>query len=369
MRKPCGCRKREEQERRKRTNEMDKLLEMTRKFPTQYWNDSCSIAELTYAIDRGATGATTNPVIVKGVLDKELDTYRDYIKQLISSNPSASEDEIAWIVIEKMAIDGAKLLEPLFDPKAGTGRISIQTNTKNFNNAEKLLEQAVYFSKLAPNMHVKMPATSAGIKAFEEATYRGVSINATVSFTATQALAVGEAVERGLARREKEGLDNSELNPVCTIMVGRLDDWLKHVTDRDNLAIDPCALDYAGIACVKKAYKIFKEKGYKTKILAAAYRSHLHWSEFIGGDMIMTIPYKYQQRFNKSDVEVKSRMENDVDPYYMEQLLKLPDFVKAYDAMPVAEFDTYGAVNVTLEQFASGYDDLVKIIRKFMIKY
>ena len=348
---------------------MDKLLEMTQKFPTQYWNDSCSIKELTYALERGATGATTNPVIVKGVLDSELDSYKDYIKQLISEHPHASEDEISWMIIEKMAIDGAKLLEPLFDTDKGTGRISIQTNTKYFNNAEKLIEQAVYFSTLAPNMHIKMPATSAGIKAFEEVTYRGVSVNATVSFTATQAIAVAEAVQRGLDRRTKEGLDNSKINPVCTIMVGRIDDWLKQVVEKENLAIDPCALNYAGVACVKKAYKVFKEKNYKIKMLAAAYRSHLHWSEFIGGDMIMTIPYKYQKRFNESDVEVKARMDNPVNPDYIAELRKLPDFVKAYDHMEIKDFDTYGAVNVTLEQFAGGYDDLVKIIRKFMIKY
>ena len=348
---------------------MDKLLEMTQKFPTQYWNDSCSIKELTYALERGATGATTNPVIVKGVLDSELDSYKDYIIKLVAEHPHASEDEISWMIIEKMAIDGAKLLEPIFDTDKGTGRISIQTNTKYFNNAKKLVDQAVYFSGLAPNMHVKMPATAAGIEAFEEATYLGVSVNATVSFTATQALAVGEAVERGLARRTKEGLDNSKINPVCTIMVGRIDDWLKQVCEKQNLAIDPCALNYAGIACMKKAYAIYKEKGYKTKMLAAAYRRHLQWSEFIGGDMIMTIPYKYQKRFNESDIEVKSRIDDPVNPDYIAELRKLPDFVKAYDHMETKDFDTYGAVNVTLEQFAGGYDDLVKIVRKFMIKY
>ena len=342
---------------------------MTQKFPTQYWNDSCSIKELTYALERGATGATTNPVIVKGVLDSELDSYKDYIIKLVAEHPHASEDEISWMIIEKMAIDGAKLLEPLFDTDKGTGRISIQTNTKYFNNAKKLVEQALYFSGLAPNMHIKMPATAAGIEAFEEATYLGVSVNATVSFTATQALAVGEAVERGLARRAKEGLDNSKINPVCTIMVGRIDDWLKQVCEKQNLAIDPCALNYAGIACMKKAYEIYKDKGYKTKMLAAAYRSHLQWSEFIGGDMIMTIPYKYQKRFNESDVEVKSRIDDPVNPDYIAELRKLPDFIKAYDHMDVKDFDTYGAVNVTLEQFAGGYDDLVKIVRKFMIKY
>jgi len=349
---------------------MDKLLEMTQKFPiTKYWSDSCSIHELTYAIERGAVGATTNPVIVKGVLDKELDSYRDYIAQLVKENPTSSEDEIAWIVIEKMAIDGAKLLEPLFDPKAGTGRISIQTNTKYFNNAEKLVEQAVYFNTLAPNMQVKAPATSAGIKAFEEMTYRGVSINATVSFTATQAIAVGEAVERGLKRREAEGLDNSEINPVCTIMVGRLDDWLREVADKKNICVDPNALHYAGIACVKKAYKVYKERGYKTKMLSAAYRTPLQWLEFIGGDMIMTIPYKNQVPFNGSDFEIKARMDDEVDAYYIKELRKIPDFIKAYDEMSIPEFDIYGPVNKTLDQFAGGYDDLVKIIRKFMIKY
>ena len=348
---------------------MDRLAEMTKKYKTQYWNDSCSIDELTYAIERGATGATTNPVIVKGVLEKELDRYRGDIINLINQNRTDSEDEIAWKMIEKMAVDGAKLLEPLFDPKTGTGRISIQTNTKYFNNTEKLVEQAVYFNSLAPNMQVKAPATSAGIRAFEEMTYRGVSINATVSFTATQALAVAEAVERGIARRTKEGLDSSNLNPVCTIMVGRLDDWLRSSADKKNLSVDPCAFHYAGIACMKKAYGIYKEKNYRTKLLAAAYRSHLQWSEFIGGDVILTIPYKYQRRFNESDIEVKPLMDQEVDPYYMRELRKLPDFIKAYDEMAVEEFDSYGAVNVTLDQFAAGYDDLVKIIRKFMIKY
>jgi transaldolase len=346
---------------------MDKLLEMTRKFNTQYWNDSCSIKELTYAIERGATGATTNPVIVKGVLGSELDSYQDYIQNLISANKTKSEDEIAWIVIEKMATDGAKLLEPIFDPKMGIGRISIQTNSKYFNDAEKLTEQAVRFSALAPNMQVKMPATAAGIKAFEEATYRGVSINATVSFSATQALAIGKAVERGLNRRSAEGLDNSEINPVCTIMVGRLDDWLKSVVEKENIAINPNALNYAGVACVKKAYQVYKKEGYRTKVLSAAYRTPLHWTEFIGGDMIMTIPYKYQQRFNNSDIEVVSHINEPVDSKYINELMKLPGFVQAYEDMAVEDFDKFGPVLVTMNQFLNGYDDLVRIIRKFML--
>jgi len=348
---------------------MCKLKEMTEKFPTRYWNDSCSVKELKYAIERGATGATTNPVIVKQVLEKELDAYSDYISGLVGSMRNASEDDIAWTVIEKMAVDGAKLLEPVFSPKDCKGRISIQVNSKYFRNSEKMVEQACHFATLAKNMQVKAPANAAGIEAFEEMTYRGVNVNATVSFSYTQAMAAAAAIERGLKRREAEGKDVTDMGPVCTIMIGRLDDWLKRVVERDNIAVDPCALEYAGIACAKKAYKEFREKGYRTKLLTAAYRSPLHWTEFIGGDMVLTIPYQYQVRFNDSDFEVQSAIENEVDPRYIDQLMKLPDFVKAYEKMDVEEFDTFGPVNITLSQFLKGYDELIIIIRRFMVRY
>jgi transaldolase len=152
-------------------------------------------------------------------------------------------------------------------------------------------------------------------------------------------------------------------------MVGRLDDWLKNAAEQADISIDPAAFLYAGIACVKKAYRIYKEKAYRTRLLSAAYRHHLHWSEFIGGEMTMTIPHSFQLRFNRSDIEMKARINDEVNPFYISELRKVPDFVKAYDEMDTEEFNDYGAVNVTLEQFLNGYDDLVKIVRKFFIRY
>ena len=346
------------------------LYEMATTTATDYWNDSCSIKELEYAIKRGAVGATTNPVIVRSVLKSELDLYKNRIKELIKEMPSATEDDIAWKLNEEMAIAAAKLLEHIFvDSKGQKGRISIQTNTKYYRNPELLAKQAIYFDTLAPNMQVKMPVTKAGIEAFEEATYNGVSINATVSFTVPQAIAVAEAVERGLKRREAEGHDTSKMHPVCTIMVGRTDDWLKEVANRDDIIVDPECLEWAGVAVMKNAYRIFKERGYRTQLLAAAYRNHHHWSAFIGGEMAETIPYNWQVKFNSSNVKVENRIDEPVNPKYIEQLKTISDFIKAYepDGMTVEEFDNYGAVNRTLLQFAQGYDELVSIIRSFMI--
>lgn len=338
---------------------------------TDYWNDSCSVEELTYAIEQGAVGATTNPTIVLGVLKKEMHLWHDRICQLIQAHPTWSEDQITWKLIEEMAARGAELLYPVFEREKGLkGRISIQTNPAYFRNAEAILQQALYFNQLAPNMQVKIPVTKAGIQAIEEATYYGVNINATVCFSVPQALAVAEAVERGLDRRAAAGQNVSGMSPVCTIMIGRLDDWLHVLEKRDNIVVAPGHADWAGIACIKKAYGVFKELGYRARLLAAAYRHHLHWSELIGGDIVLTIPYEWQKLFNASDVKVKERFHNPAPPEIVDTLYeKFTDFRRAYDVggLSIDEFDSFGPTVRTLRTFISSYHDLVAVVRDFLL--
>src|SRR3954453_135522 len=305
-----------------RTDVKSPLHETVTTTATDYWNDSCAIEELTYAIEHGATGATSNPTIVGEVLQKEMPLWRDRIGELISGNPHATEEEITWLLIEEMAVKASQLL-------LGKGRLSIQTNPKLYRDADRLVEQGLRFASLAPNMQVKVAATRAGIPAIEELTAQGVTVNATVCFTVPQALAVVAAVERGLERRG--AID--DMAPVCTIMVGRLDDWLELAAAQEGTLLTPGVVNWAGIACVKRAYPIYKERGYRTRLLAAAYRNHLHWSELIGGDVVLTIPYKWQRLFNASDIEVRPRFDDPVPEAIVEELYaKLPDFRRAYDA-------------------------------------
>ncbi len=338
---------------------------------TDLWNDSCSQEELRYAIEHGASGATSNPSIVTGVLKKELLLWKDRILAWIAESPAATEVDIAWKLNEEMAVAGGSLLQPIFAATRGKkGRISIQTNGQYYRSAKLLTEQALHFDTLAANIMVKIPATQAGITAIEESTYRGVNINATVCFTVAQALAVAEAVERGLRRRESEGKENDHLTPVCTIMVGRLDDWLKIVTDRQGLVPNPEILEWAGVAAMKRAYGIYRERGYRCRLLAAAYRNHYHWSEFIGGDIVLTIPHKWQQRFNQSKVRVEERMSKAVEPAIVRELQDLyPDFVRAYEpgGMNAEEFDDFGATRRTLRTFIADYSKLLSLVRDFMI--
>jgi transaldolase len=343
---------------------------MTQTTPTCLWNDSASTSELTYSIEHGAVGATCNPVIVLGVVRKEMSHWAPVVDRLIAGHPTATEDQVAWMLVEEVSKNAARLLKPIFDKQAGrNGRLSIQTDPRLYRDTEAIVEQAVRFSHLAPNMIVKIPVTAAGVAAIEEATYRGVSINATVSFSLPQCIAVAEAVERGLSRREREGKEVSSISPVCTIMVGRLDDWLKVVADKEDVVVDPGCLEWAGVAVFKKAYTVFRQRGYRIRLLSAAFRNHMHWSELIGGDVVVSPPYNWQVRFNASDVEVVSRIDRPVDPGTLDALDKhFVDFRRAYseDGLSVAEFDSFAPTRRTLRQFIAATADLDALVRDFL---
>ena len=347
------------------------LHEMTQTTPTCLWNDSAAIDELTYSIEHGAVGATCNPVIVVAALKKEMSLWINRIRALIDEHPPATEDQIGWQLVREISLKSAALLKPCFDLHKGrNGRLSIQTDPRLYRDSRAIVEQAEEFSRLAPNMIVKIPVTSAGIPAIEEATYRGISINATVCFTLPQCIAVAEAVERGLQRREREGQEILSMGPVCTIMVGRLDDWLKVVVEKERITIDPGYLEWAGVAVFKKTYHIFRQRGYRMRLLSAAFRNHMHWSEFIGGDVVISPPYAWQVRFNASDVEIKPRIDNPVDPKIIAALSKkVADFRRAYTegGISIDEFNSFAPTRRTLRQFIAACGDLNSIVRDVLI--
>jgi transaldolase len=230
-----------------------------------------------------------------------------------------------------------------------------------------MVEQAVRLAGIAPNIQVKFPVTAAGIIGLEEATAQGITVTATVAFTVAQALAAAEAVERGLDRRERSHPGSTAtMAPVCALMVGRVDDWLKAVLERDDLAVDPNALDWAGIAVAKRAYGLFRRRGYRTRLLIAAYRHRLHWTEFVGGDLAMTIPHRWQLRFNASAIDPVPRIDVPVDQAIVDELTaRMPDFRRAYepDGLRPDEFDDFGATARTLRSFIGAYHDLLGAVR------
>ncbi|MDU0968392.1 MAG: transaldolase family protein [Actinomycetaceae bacterium] len=340
------------------------------KTPTALWNDSSDLDELRQSIAMGGVGATCNPTIAYNTLKKHPDIWEPRIKQIAADMPEATEAEIGWQAVKDMSVEAAKLLEPAFEASNGkNGRLSVQTDPTNYRNAKALADQAVEFDKLAKNIIVKIPATSVGLKAIEDATYRGVVCNVTVSFTVPQAVATGEAIERGLKRREAEGLPTENMWPVVTLMVGRLDDWIKIVANREGLVLDPGHLEWCGIAAFKRAAAEFEKRGLKSRMLAAAFRNTMHYTELVGGDIVISPPFKWAKRINDAGHPMVERFQEPVPENVMETLLSIDEFRRAYepDGMTPEEFDTFGATVRTLRGFLADVNNLEALVRDVIL--
>ena len=336
--------------------------------PTVLWNDSADPKELKDALNWGIVGATCNPVIALTAIKADAPHWVSRIKEYAKSHPAATEDEIGWAMVKELSTNAAKLLEGEFEKYNGrNGRLSIQTDPRNFRNAQALAEQAVEFSQLAKNMIVKIPVTTEAISAFEEATYQGVSLNATVSFSVAQTVAVAEAIERGLKRREAEGLDISQMGPVCTIMVGRVDDWVKVSAEKLGAKVDPEILEWSGVAVFRNAHKIYQERGYRTRLLSAAFRNHMHWSEILGGDCVISPPYAWQVKINEMGIAPNLNSVNEpIEARILDPLLEnFPEFRKMYDVdgLKEEEFTHFGATLRTLRGFLQSVNDLESFVR------
>lgn len=346
------------------------LAQMTRAFPTVLWNDSADPTELSKSIEFGAVGATCNPVIAYTAIKKDPSYWQPWLRALANSEPTWSESELGWAAVRELSVQASQQLLAEFHASGGrNGRISIQTDPRLHRNVDALVAQAEEFADLAPNIIVKIPATAVGIAAMEEAAYRGVSINATLSFTVSQAVAVGEALERALDRRSADGLPDKEFGHVVTIMGGRLDDWLKAWAVKNRVLVAPGALEWAGVAALKRAHEIFTAQGFRSRILSAAFRNHLQWSELVGGDLVISPPFDWQARINENALPVQDRIAEPVPPVILAELLTLTEFVRAYepDGMTPTEFADFGASRNTLRQFLEADELLDALVRDIIV--
>jgi transaldolase len=337
-----------------------------------WWNDSGVPSELGEAVALGAVGGTSNPVIVSQTARDHPELCRPILEQLIVDHPSATEDELAWKLIHALGIQSAKQLLPVFErTKGAAGFLSMQVNPKFYRSTGLMIAQAVELAALAPNIAIKLPATIAGIAAIEELTARGIRVNATVSFSVAQAIAVSEALERGLKRAQGSRLAAASIQPYITIMIGRVDDQLKRVAEQQGIATSAGVIDWAGIAVFKNAHRLFRASGRPGVLLAAAYRHEGHWSQIIGREVLQTIPYSWWTKFDRAATEPTLTLDTPVDDAVLAELReKFPDFSKAHDAggMTPAEFVRYGATIHTLHQFLGGYADLVAFVRAAMLR-
>lgn len=327
---------------------------MNRFHPNEFWNDSCWPDELRRALSLGATGATSNPPLMwKAIQQGDAAHW----KRVLGDARPASAEDAAWTLMRHLALLCAKALQPLSERSQGKmGLLSVQVDPRRHSDADFMVKQAVEIHRLAPNLSIKIPVTKAGLEAIEALAARGVTTTATVSFTVPQVVRVAEAFRKGLAKAP------TPVQCFAVLMAGRLDDHLRDVTKEKGIAVAEKALTSAGVAVVKKASRLFRERGYESRLLVGAMRGPYHITEFTGADIVLTTPPSLHEVFARSVGKFAPQIDAPVVPDLIEELRdKLPDFNRAYeeDGMSPEEFDRFGSSAKTLNQFVRAFEDIM----------
>jgi len=340
--------------------------------PTEFWNDTCDVETLKRAVGWGATGATSNPVIVLGCIKSDPERWTKEVANIQKKEPTYSEIEIAWELIRMLAVEAFPILRPVYDrTNRANGRLVVQVNPKYFTNSAKMIEHAQQISSWGENIAIKIPAVEAGFTAMEELVAQGISTLSTVQYTIAQSIATGEAFTRGYKRAEAAGIDISKVPTWAAIMVGRLDDHLRDEQKEKQIPVNTEEIYHASLSVFKKVAAIYKERGYRTKPMAAAIRGTYHCMSFVGGEVIATLPPKWQDFINRADEPiVPDAIQQPEPPEIIAKLQKhFPDFNRAYDedGMKIREFVKFGSTRKTLRQFIDGYEELMHFVRECML--
>ena len=322
-----------------------------------YWHDSAIFAEQQEALENGAVGMTTNPFLIQSTLNSDRGFWEARLEGISKELKGTEKAE----ALMKCATGFyAENLRPIFDKgEIGKGFVCAQTNPLKTGDRDLMIEQARRYTAWAPNIVIKLPATNAGIQAYEACVAEGMNVAATVSFTVPQVLAVGEAAARGKEKARAKGIKPGLT--IAVLMVGRLDDYLRDVAQDSEAAVSESDITQAGLACIKRAYSIFNERGYDTFLMPAGCRGANHITELAGAKMIMSIAPKIAKLLKDVDCFEK-RIDIPIADDVIRRLMTMPEFCRAYevDGMKPTEFIAYGASNRTTDQFINdGWNPLV----------
>jgi len=204
-----------------------------------------------YIDDLSVTGLTSNPSIFDLAI-KDSNFYDDAIRK------KKKEGKSGEVLFFELAIEDLKqaadLFRPIHDGTAGMdGWVSLEVSPSLAYDAASTVREAVHLHTQAqrPNLFIKIPGTSEGHAAIEEAIFRGVPVNVTLLFSAGHYVAAAEAYLRGIERRIAAGLD-PKVHSVASMFISR---WDKAVMEK----VPKDLQNRLGIAIAKRTYKAYRD--------------------------------------------------------------------------------------------------------------
>ncbi|MGW9586475.1 transaldolase [Microbacterium sp. NPDC055455] len=210
---------------------------------------------------RNVSGVTTNPTIFQGAIGGGGHAYADQIGEL--ARAGASVDDAIFAATTDDVRDAADIFRPVYDATDGVdGRVSIEVSPDLAHDTDATVAQAkeLWAKVDRPNVHIKIPATKAGLPAITAVLAEGISVNVTLIFSLERYAEVIEAFLAGLEQAQANGKDISKIHSVASFFVSRVDTEVdKRLT---AIGTDEAAelKSLAGVANARLAYELFEKE-------------------------------------------------------------------------------------------------------------
>ncbi len=237
------------------------------------------------------------------------------------------------------------------------GYVSIQGDPINEDDAQVVIREARKNRAVAENICCKIPTTASGLEAMETLVAEDIPINATEVFAIQQALdlcELYEKVSKTSGKRPKFYISH---------ITGIYDEYLAEVAKRDHIDISPDILWQAGMAVARKLYRIYQERGYPVTFIGGGARGTQHFTEMVGGDVVVTINWKgTADKLIQENTPVVERLFNPVPDYVVEELVeKIPDFRRGYEegAITSHEYEEFGPVIKFRNMFMKDWNNVL----------
>jgi transaldolase len=298
---------------------------------TKVWLDSIDPELVAKNRALGATGATSNPIIIADLI--KTGRFDDQLSRLMKEG--RNDEDIAWQLTDYLVRQAQKVFEPAWEATKGDdGYVSFELdplledaalNLPVAERTRRYIALGKQWSQGHKNRMIKVPATEGGLGALEELAAAGVTLNVTLTFTPRQYTAARDAIWRGALKRKQ--LDR--FKSVYSIFVSRVDVY----TEQHVPQLTPKAQGLVGIVNAKRIWQMNqdfwrdKKLPLKQEIIFAS----------TGTKKPQDPPTKYVEAFAGADIQTNPPATNDAVEKSGKRFSRQVDMMPSADVL--AEID------------------------------
>ena len=336
----------------------NRVKEMT---GTVCWINNPTKKETVKSLEAGITNCTTNPTYTMKQIQREPELMNPIVDEICKNEP---DNNRAAALIQRACVkDLMEVFMSVFDKESRMhGLVSLQGDPILEDDPQVIIDEALECLDLGPNYLAKIPTTKAGLKAMEVLIAKDIPIIATEIMSISQMVSACELYKRISA-------ESGKTPPFfVTHIAGIFDDHMQNVIKEQSIEISSDIAFQAGVVAGRKLYKLHKERNYPGVILGGGARGLHHFTEFIGGDMSITINWKNSaETLLEQNKPVIERIDTPTPDYVIDELCsKIPDFKLAWDENSIKpeDFETYGPVILFRKAFTDGWEFLLNEVKK-----